>query len=470
VTGPDTTQVPVNVYDDIAGGSRKPVPVESGMPCSIDSERFLLGAAILSNELFNEMVERLEPEDFSLSSNEIIFRRMSDLIDAGVAIDYVTLAEELSRHKELSSVGGMSYLSSLGEGLPRRPQVSDHIAIVKSKAQLRQMISLFTGAAARAQDQSDSPLDILEDCENSLLQIAQEANTGRLKAIAQSVEDAGGPDGYLARYTHPEERNGLQTGLIEVDKMTGGLQPGELTIIGARPSVGKSAIALNIAENVCCGSDLVVAIFSLEMSRSSLEHRFMASRARVDVKRAMEGFYLSEREKEKLSAALFDLAEARIFIDDSSSLTPVQIRAKCRRLKQREKRLDLAIVDYVQLVSAGHKTGNREQEIASISRALKALAKQENCPVIALAQLNRSTEQTKDKRPTLSALRESGGLEADADLVFLLHRDEMYDRENPDVKGLADLIIAKNRQGPTGNVKLAYVGEFTRFDNLSRGF
>jgi replicative DNA helicase len=256
---------------------------------------------------------------------------------------------------------------------------------------------------------------------------------------------------------------------MDLDRLTGGLQKSELTIIAARPSAGKTSLAMNIIENICCGTDKVVAFFSLEMSRAALERRFMASRARVDVKRAMDGWYLSGEEKRKLGVALNDLLEARIFIDDSATLTPVQLRAKARRLQQREKRLDLVALDYLQLCSAGQKTQSREQEIAHISRSLKACAKELCCPVIALSQLNRNPEQRQDKRPVLSDLRESGQIEQDADAVYFIHRPEMYDRDNQDLKGLAELIISKNRNGPTDVVKLAFEGSLTRFDNLAKG-
>lgn len=243
-----------------------------------------------------------------------------------------------------------------------------------------------------------------------------------------------------------------------------------MTILAARPSMGKTALAINILENVCCGTELVAAFFSLEMSRASIERRFMASRARVDVKRAMEGAYLSNEEKRKLGSALNDLIESSIYIDDSAMLTPVQMRAKARRLKQREGRLDLVVIDYMQLMNAGGRTGSRQEEIAMISRSLKALAKELDVPVLALAQLSRNSEQRQDKRPTLSDLRESGQIEQDADLALFIHRDEYYQRDDPDVKGLADVIIAKARNGPTGIVKLAFVSELTRFENLARRF
>ena len=441
---------------------------DQGLPANVDAEKTILGAILLEASAFNEAAEKIEADDFSLDSHRRIFLRMSELVDANQAVDIVTLAAELDRYKERETIGGVAYLASLTEGLPRRPVIGEYIRIIKDKAQLRRMMMIFSTGIARAADQSESALSILESAEGELLQIAQDAQSGALRTIYQSVEAAGGVDPYLKSYTEPQLKPGLQTGYSELDRMTGGLQPGELTVIGARPSVGKSAIAINIIENICCGTDKVAALFSLEMSRSSIERRFMASRARVDVKRAMDGWFLSNDEKRKLETALNDLLEARIFIDDTSSATPMQMRAKARRLKQREGRLDIVIVDYIQLALAGQKTSNRQEEVSFVSRSMKAMSKELMVPVVALAQVNRQNEQRQDKRPMLSDLRESGAIEADADIVIFLHRDEMYDRDNQDVKGLADLIVAKNRQGPTGVVKLAYISELTRFDNLAR--
>lgn len=443
--------------------------LDRGLPSSIEAERTILGAILLDNQAFNEAAEAVEYDDFSLDSHQQIFRSMSELIDAGHAVDIVTLAEELRRRKIIENIGGVAYLASLTEGLPRMLSIGEYVATVKSKSQLRRMINLCELAITRAVDQSEPPLGIIEDIESDLLEIAQESNAGKLRTIYDSVVETGGPDKYIAKITEPSQKPGLSTGYIDLDRMTGGLQKSELTIIAARPSVGKSALAINIAENVAVGTDNVVALFSLEMSRAAVEGRFMAARARVDVKRATSGEYLSGMEREKLAKALNDLVEAKIFIDETAVLTPTQIRAKCRRLKQREKRLDLVILDYVQLVSCGQKAGTREQEVAIVSRSMKALAKEMDVPVVALAQINRNSEQRQDKRPILSDLRESGSLEQDGDLIAFLHRDEMWQPDNEDVRGLADLICAKSRNGPTGIVKLAYIKEFTRFENLMRG-
>ncbi len=445
--------------------------VDAVMPANIDAERTILGAILLDGQAFSEAAEQLTADDFSLDSHRRIFLRMSELVDANQAVDIVTLANELARYKEVEAVGGVAYLASLTEGLPRRPQISNYIAIVKDRSALRKLMAICTMTIARAADQSESAMDVLESAESSLLEIAQEANTGKLRTIFQSVEEAGGIDPYLKQYTDPEIRPGLQTGYIDLDRMTGGLQKSELTIIAARPSMGKTSLGLNIAENVCCGTDAVAAIFSLEMSRPSLECRFIASRARVDVRRAMEGIYLGREERTRLQTALGNLIEARIFIDDSPALTPVQLRAKCRRLKNREKRLDLVLIDYLTLMSMGQKTQNREQEIAGISRSLKACAKELDCPVVAMAQLNRESEKRTNKRPLLSDLRESGQIEQDADVVCFIHRDSVYNQDeemSAEEKAMAEIIVAKQRNGPTGIVKLLFINKLTRFENLLR--
>lgn len=443
--------------------------LDRGLPSSVEAERTILGAILLDNQSFNEAAESLEPEDFALDSHQQIFRSMAELIDASHAVDIVTLAEELRRKKQIESIGGVAYLASLTEGLPRRLSIAEYVATVKNKSQLRRMINLCSLAITRAADQSETPIGIIEDIESDLLEIAQASNAGKLRTIYDSVVETGGPDKYLAKLVEPSQKPGLPTGYIDFDRMTGGLQKSELIVIAARPSMGKTTWAINIAQNSAIGSDAVIIVFSLEMSREAIEGRFMAAQARVDVKRATSGGFLSGMEREKLAKALSDLVEAKIFVDDSSALTPTQMRAKARRLKQREKRLDLVVIDYLQLMTFGQKTGNRQEEVAGISRALKAMAKELDVPVIALSQLNRSSEQRQDKRPTLADLRESGQIEQDADVVAFIHRDAYYQPENADVQGLADIIVAKQRNGPTGIVKLAYQAELTRFENLMRG-
>ncbi len=465
---PVTAAPPSYERKAIRGRAIPDLTLDAGLPANIDAEKTILGAILLDAQAFSEAAEQLTADDFSLDSHRRIFLRMAELVDANQAVDIVTLAAELDRYKERDTIGGVAYLASLTEGLPRRPVIGEYIRLVLDKSRLRKMMLIFSAGIARAADQSETALEILEAAESQLLEIAQDAQAGALRTIYESVKEAGGAEPYLKAYTDPEMKPGLPTGFLDYDAMTGGLQKSELAIVAARPSMGKTALAINIAQNVAIGTKKIVAVFSLEMSRSSLERRMMASRAWVNVRKAMEGIYLNRDERNKLEIALGELVEANIFIDDSANLTPVQLRAKARRLKQRQGGLDLVIVDYLQLMSAGVKTGSRQEEIAHISRSLKACAKELEVPVLALAQLNRQPEQRNDKRPILSDLRESGQIEQDSDLVTFIHRPGYYDPDNPDLAGLAELIIAKARNGPTGVVKLAFVGQLTRFDNLAR--
>lgn len=455
--------------------SRTDIEFERGLPAAIDAERTLLGACFLDPQAYSEIAESLEACDFALQAHQRLFSCIGDLTDSSVAADLVTVSEELRRRKQIESVGGVAWLASLTEGLPRRLSLKDYIAEVKDKSRLRQLISICSNAITRAADQSESTQPILESVEGQLLEIAQESNQARLRTVYDSVKDAGGPDPYMRPITDPVAKPGIPTGYIGLDEMIGGLRESELILVGARPSMGKSSFMLGLAENVCLETGRVAAIFSLEMSRAALEKRLLASLALVDVRRAMSGKYLSGMEREKLHRALAQLVEAQIHIDDSSSLTPTQIRAKARRLKQRLGRLDVILLDYLQLVNPGRKYGNRQEEVAAVTRALKAMAKELNCPVVALTQVARSSEQRQDKRPTLADLRESGSQEADADIVLFIHRDSYYRRAaddgdpDPDTDNIADIICAKQREGPTGTVKLAFIASVTRFGNLDYG-
>lgn len=464
--------------DDYTPPSSAPDPpgesrtAEFSPPANIQAELVILGAALLDAKFLDEAAELIEDSDFFLDSSQRIFRCMLALRDANRPIDLVTLSEELSRTKEIEAVGGVAYLASLTEGLPRRPVIADYVRSVKDKALMRRLMSICTAAIARAADQSETALEIVEATEAQLLDVAQDSNYGKLRTVAESVALKGGVDQFMAPILNPVEMTGIRTGFYDYDAITGGLQKAELIVIAARPSMGKTALAMNIVTNIALTTENVVAVFSLEMSRDSIERRLLASVGGVDVRRAMSGQYLSGLEKDKLQDALGKLVESRIFIDDSSALTPTQMRAKARRLKQRHGRLDLAVIDYAQLMTIGRhdqgvKYSNRQEEVAAISRALKAMAKELDVPVLALAQLNRGSEGRADKRPILADLRESGQIEQDADVVTFIHRQQYYEPDNEEVRGIADLIVAKQRSGPTGVVKVAYISEFTRFGNLA---
>ena len=445
---------------------------EEGLPASIDAEKTILGAVMLDNAAFSEAAEKLTPEDFSLDSHRRIFLRMNELIDAQRTVDIVTLPIELAKHKEVEAVGGVAYLASLTEGLPRRPVIEDYIRIVKDKSLLRRLMGICSSAIAKAADQSQEAISVLDETESQLLEVSQSGLTQGLQALDIIVRESFGSIDNL--YNHRGDITGLETGFTDFDRMTSGLQKGELIIIAARPSMGKTALAINIAQNAAIRHNAIVAIFSLEMSKESLLRRMLASQASVDQQKIQKGFF-GRAEQEKLQDALSLLVESRIFIDDSAGSTIAEMRAKARRLKQNAGGLDLIMIDYLQLMSAtmpGLRKGyeNRVQEVSAISRGLKAMAKELQVPVIALSQLSRSNEKRDDKRPLLSDLRESGSIEQDADVVAFIHRESYYNRnqdQSPEEKAEAEIIIAKQRNGPTGIVKMHWNSAFTRFDGVA---
>ena len=448
-------------------------PLDAGLPANLDAERTILGAVFLDNQCLSEVEERLVPEDFSLDSHRRIYQRMTDLSSAGTAVDLVTLANELSKYKEVEAVGGVAYLASLTEGLPRRPVIDEYIKIVKDKSLLRQMMLICSSVIARAADQSETALDVLNAAESQLLVVGEK---GINKGLASLEEIVAGSFGTIdALYQQAREVTGLETHYTTFDKMTSGLQKSDLVIIAARPSMGKTAWAINIAQNAAIKGGAVVAIFSLEMSKEALLRRMLASQAWVDQRKLQTGF-LGRDDQDKLRRALEELIESKVFIDDTPGISLAEMRAKARRLKQIHGQIDLIVVDYLQLMTAGSggasgkRFESRTQEVSAISRGLKALAKEMEVPVIALSQLSRASEKRgDDKRPMLSDLRESGSIEQDADLVAFIHRESYYARdkeENPDEQNKAEIIIAKQRNGPTGTVELAFLANFTRFENL----
>ena len=450
--------------------------IDTGLPSNVNAERMILGAILLENQALSEAEEKLTPDDFSLDSHRRIYQRMTELGGEGRAVDLVTLAHELSRYKEIESVGGVAYLSSLTEGLPRRPIIEEYIRIVKDKSLLRQLMLICSAAIARAADQSETALDVLNAAESQLMVVGEKSITKGLMALEDIVAGSFGTIDNL--YSHAREVTGLETYFSEFDKMTSGLQKGELIIIAARPSMGKTAWAINIAQNAAVQGKSVVAVFSLEMSKEALLRRMLASQAWVDQRKLQTGF-LGREDRDKLARALEDLVESKVFIDDTPGISLAEMRAKTRRLKQQNGgQLDLVVVDYLQLMTAslpsqgGKKHENRTQEVSAISRGLKALAKEMDVPVIALSQLSRSSERRgDDKKPLLSDLRESGSIEQDADVVAFIHRESYYNRdkeENPEDKNKAEIIIAKQRNGPTGTIELAFLSQYTRFEDLDK--
>jgi len=442
-----------------------------GLPSSVHTEVAILGAMLLDGVAISDATSKLKADDFSLDSHQRIYRAMIELMAKGHGIDYLTVQEELTRKRELDSVGGSAYLAYLTEGIPRNFSIESYVQIVKDKSLLRQLMGIFHDGGIRAADQSEDAITVLGDVEAQLADVADSAIQRGLAGIGEIVASSFGSIDAL--YEQGREVTGLATRYTDFDRMTSGLQDSELIIIAARPSMGKTAWAINIAQNAAVHDGKVVAVFSLEMSKESLLRRMLASEALVGSRKLQTGTMLRE-DKGKLLAALERLMESKMFIDDTPGITLAEMRAKARRLKQQEKQLDLIVVDYLQLMTGTNATGkkgfeNRTQEVSSISRGLKALAKEMKIPVVALSQLSRGSEQrTGDKKPLLSDLRESGSIEQDADVVAFIHREEYYDRDNEDVKGKAEIIIAKQRNGPTGSIELAFRADFTRFENLDK--
>src|SRR6201998_2227867 len=446
--------------------------LDAGLPSNIDAEKTILGAILLDNAAHSEAAEKLEADDFSLDSHKRIFLRMSELMNEQRAVDIVTLSHELARFKEIESVGGVAYLAALTEGLPMRPVIEEYIRIVKDKSLLRKLMLICSAAIARAADQSETALEVIGAAETALLEVSEKGVAGGLEALENIVANSFGNIDNL--YRNSRTVTGLETDFTKLDEMTSGLQKGELIIVAARPSMGKTAFAINMAQNAAVNHNATVAVFSLEMNKESLLRRMLSSQAWVDQRNLQTGFIRKE-DHDKLVRGLEQLIESRMFIDDTAGISLAEMRAKARRLRQTVGALDLVVVDYLQLMSAtlpsaGDKRyENRTQEVSAISRGLKALAKEMNVPVVALSQLSRASERRgDDKRPMLSDLRESGSIEQDADVVAFIHREAYYNRDeemSESDRAKSEIIIAKQRNGPTGTVHLNFISRFTSFDN-----
>jgi replicative DNA helicase len=444
--------------------------LDRGLPASAEAERAILGAILLDNTAYAQAAEYLHAEDFSLDSHRRIYLRMMELAESSRAIDFVTLTEQLGLHKEIESVGGVAYVTSLTDGLPRVKNIEQYVRIVKDKALLRGLIHAASNAVQKAYEQDAPAEEIIDAAESAIFQIAENRMGQGFMGVQEIVKGSFGSLDKL--YERGQRITGLATHFEDFDEKTSGLQKSDLVIIAGRPSMGKTAFAINIAENAAVRDKKVVGIFSLEMSRESLLLRMLCSQSLVDSHRLRTGF-LGREDYGKLAAGLAALMDAPIFIDDTPSISLSEMRAKCRRLQQAQGRLDMVVVDYLQLV-AGSPTGsarryeNRTQEVSAISRGLKAMAKEMRCPVVALSQLSRAPEnRAGNNRPQLADLRESGAIEQDADVVAFIFREEVYKPDDPDLEGKAELIIAKQRNGPTGIVRLAFIKRSTRFENLA---
>jgi replicative DNA helicase len=439
--------------------------MQKGLPANIEAERYVLGAILLDSSTFLNVGSAIQPADFSLQSHQLIFTRMQQLYERGDKIDRVTLANELMRFNELENVGGISYLVTLDDGLPQLYNLESYIKIVKDKSVLRHIIFTSQGLIDRCVNGSDDPHEILASAEEQLMSLGETQVKDTLQTPREVIEKF---EGGINAFLDPTRRvRGTSTGFLKLDEMTGGFRPGELIILAARPAMGKTALALNLGQYVAMNptAPRAVAVFSLEMSNESLLTRMICAQARVSQTKFREGF-LNADERRLLQKATIDLARAPIFIDDSSNITLMDIHAKLRRLK-RDHDLGLVIVDYLQLMSTPGRSENRTQEVSQLSRGLKLLSKELECPFFVLSQLSRGPEtRPGDHRPQLSDLRESGSIEQDADMVMFVFREEYYKRFDANLHGKAELILAKQRNGPTGTVKLAFLHEFTKFENL----
>lgn len=432
-------------------------------PQNLEAEQAVLGAILLDGDALITAMERIISDDFYRGAHQRIFSAMIEISDGNEPVDLVTLTARLQDKKQLEEVGGISYLSELANAVPTAANVDYYAQIVKEKSILRRLIRTATQIVTNGYSGGEEVGVLLSDAEQRIMEISQDRSGAGFIPIKDVLMDVFDRVEFL--YNHKGGTTGIRSGFHDLDKMTSGFQRSDLIIVAARPSVGKTAFALNIAQNVSVREKETVAIFSLEMGASQLVQRMICAEANVDAGRIRTG-YLESDDWEKLTMAIGSLSEANIYIDDSPSVTVADIRAKCRRLKK-EKGLGMILIDYLQLIHGRGKGDNRQQEVSEISRTLKQIARELDVPVIALSQLSRGVEQRQDKRPMMSDLRESGSIEQDADIVAFLYRDDYYDKES-EKKNIIEIIIAKQRNGPVGTVELAFLKNYNKFISLDR--
>ncbi|MCZ0754738.1 replicative DNA helicase [Anoxybacillus sp. J5B_2022] len=435
-------------------------------PQNIEAEQAVLGAIFLDSSALTLASEILIPEDFYRAAHQKIFHAMLKVADKGEPVDLVTVTAELADAKALEEVGGVSYLSELADSVPTAANVEYYARIVEEKSVLRRLIRTATSIAQDSYTREDEVDVLLNEAEKKIMEISQRKHSGAFQNIKDVLVQA--YDNIEMLHNRKGEITGIPTGFTELDRMTAGFQRSDLIIVAARPSVGKTAFALNIAQNVATKTNENVAIFSLEMSAQQLVMRMLCAEGNINAQNLRTG-KLTPEDWGKLTMAMGSLSNAGIYIDDTPSIRVSEIRAKCRRLKQ-ESGLGMVLIDYLQLIQgSGRNRENRQQEVSEISRSLKALARELEVPVIALSQLSRSVEQRQDKRPMMSDIRESGSIEQDADIVAFLYRDDYYDKDSEN-KNIIEIIIAKQRNGPVGTVQLAFIKEYNKFVNLERRF
>ncbi|HSR70655.1 MAG TPA: replicative DNA helicase [Acidobacteriota bacterium] len=442
--------------------------LEKTLPHSLEAERALLGAVLLEGTLFDQAAELINDEDFYTEAHQKIFQAMARLASDSRAIDPVTLSEELGKSGDLDAVGGIGQLSELMDGTPHVASVAEYAGIIKERSLRRRLIRVSNDLLSRSFSEEESANDLLESAEKAVFDIGQERIASGFRAIEQILDETYQHIQML--YERKELITGIGTGFIDLDNLMSGLQNSDMIVLAARPGLGKTSFALNVGQYAAIKEEKTVGIFSLEMSANQLVTRLVCAEARVDSHKVRSG-YLSKEDWSQLAKAMNRLAQAKIYIDDTPGATIVEMRAKSRRLKARHG-LDLLLIDYMQLMSGGpsRRQENRQQEISAISRGIKLMAKELAIPVMALSQLSRAPEQRRgDHKPQLSDLRESGSIEQDADVVLFIYRPDRYkkDEEFSEEDGVAHIIIGKQRNGPTGTIKLAFIEQWTKFENLA---
>ena len=431
------------------------------LPQSIEAEQSVIGSMIIDKSAIARVLEGLEEEDFYRDGHKIIYKTILEMFRNDIAIDLLTLLEYLKSTDMLERAGGVTYITELSSSVPTTANLSAYIKIVSDKSTLRKLIKASTTIIEESYTNQSQVEDVVDIAEKKIFNIAEKRTTKDFEPLSDVLERGFAQIERL--FNNKDELTGVGSGFTDLDSKTSGFQSGDMILIAARPSMGKTTFALNIAEHAALREHKSVVIFSLEMSKEQLAYKLLCSEANVDMLKLRTGT-LEDKDWENIAMAAGPLSKAKVYIDDTAGVTVMEMRSKCRRLKI-EYGIDLIVIDYLQLMSGGAGSDNRQQEVSEISRSIKALAKEMECPVIALSQLSRAPEQRADHRPMLSDLRESGSIEQDADIVMFLYRDEYYNKETED-KNIGECIIAKQRNGPVGTARLAWLGQYSKFGNL----
>ncbi|NLL31208.1 MAG: replicative DNA helicase [Clostridiales bacterium] len=436
-------------------------PIMRSLPQSLEAEQSVIGSMIIDKEAISKALEKLNEEDFYRDGHKVIFKAIREMYSEDMAVDLVTLLEYLKSTEKLEKAGGVTYISEISSSVITTANLDSYIKIVEDKSMLRKLIKSSTSIIEESYNKQDKVSEVLDFAQKKIFDIADTKNTSDYESLSTVLER-----GFLEierLFNNRGAITGVGSGIRDLDAKTSGFQKGDMVLIAARPSMGKTTFALNIAEHAALVENKSVVIFSLEMSKEQLAYKLLCSEASVDMLKLRTG-NLDDDDWERIARATGPLSKAKIFIDDTAGLSVMEMRSKCRKIKM-EHGIDLILIDYLQLMSGSAGSESRQQEVSEISRSIKALAKEMQCPVIALSQLSRAPEQRADHRPMLSDLRESGSIEQDADVVMFLYRDEYYNKETED-KGIGECIIAKQRNGPVGTVKMAWIGSHSKFANL----